>query len=142
MLITRSGSSAPKSGQPALPGPEVRRHMDVGHVQYANGPGTRRAAPAQSTRRSRNAFTSYSPAYARQPAPTAPTPSTPLTIDVGRTVRSHNQKATSETCCHTGRMSDAPSTLKERLRSDLTDCDQGSRQGQVRHDPDGTHRDH
>jgi uncharacterized protein len=39
---------------------------------------------------------------------------------VGRTVRSHNQKATSETCCHTGRMSDAPSTLKERLRSDLT----------------------
>ncbi len=25
-------------------------------------------------------------------------------------------------CCHTGRMSDAPSTLKERLRSDLTNA--------------------
>ena len=30
------------------------------------------------------------------------------------------QKATSETCCKTGRMSDAPSSLKERLRTDLT----------------------
>jgi hypothetical protein len=33
-----------------------------------------------STRRSRKALTSYNPAYARQPAPIAPTPSRPLTI--------------------------------------------------------------
>ena len=31
---------------------------------------------------------------------------------MGRTVRSQKQKATSETCCNTGRMSDVPSTLQ------------------------------
>ena len=40
--------------------------------------------------------------------------------DAEQAVGRHNQKATSAGCCHTGRMSDAPSTLKERLRSDLT----------------------
>src|SRR4029450_12376180 len=73
-----------------------------------------------STRRSRKALTSYNPAYARQPAPTAPTPSRPLTIALVTGFVVTSSKATSETCCQTGRMSDAPSTLKERLRSDLT----------------------
>ena len=73
-----------------------------------------------STRRSRNALTSYNPAYARQPAPTAPTPSRPLTIALVARFAATSSKATSQTCCETGRMSDAPSTLKERLRSDLT----------------------
>jgi uncharacterized protein YqeY len=65
-------------------------------------------------------LTSYNPAYARQPAPTAPTPSRPLTIALVARFAATSSKATSQTCCETGRMSDAPSTLKERLRSDLT----------------------
>jgi uncharacterized protein len=106
-------------GQPALPGRRMRRHMEIGNVQNADGPRTRRQhwdiEPTQPERidlvqsRVRQAAGAHRPNAEQAPD------------DSGdRAAPRHNQKATSETCCHTGPMSVAPSTLKERLRSDLT----------------------
>jgi uncharacterized protein len=93
--------------------------MDIGNMQYANGPRTRRQHRHIHTPQPERVHLEQP--GVRQAASTDCAEAKHAFDDrVGRTVRSHNQKATSETCCHTGRMSDAPSTLKERLRSDLT----------------------
>ena len=109
-----------QGGQPALPGLAngVMWTSDMWSTRMGRAPG---GSTGTATRRSRKAFTSYSPAYAKQPA-RPPDAEQALDDRLGRTVHRHNQKATSESCCHTGRMSNAPSTLKERLRSDLTEA--------------------
>ena len=68
-------------------------------------------------------MTSYSPAYVRHPAPTAPIPSSvlPIEVIVSRVpdIKRRLQARAPDTL---DPMSDAPSSLKERLRSDLTEA--------------------
>ena len=74
-----------------------------------------------STRRSRKALTSYSPAYASAPRPTALTAARPFTSRGDRAPgRRHDEQATSAAAWQTGLMSDPATSLKERLRTDLT----------------------
>ena len=120
MLITRSGSRPPSVGHPALPGPRVRGHVQVGDVQHPDGPRPggqhRHLDPAQP-----EGVHLVQPGVRQAAGPTAPTPSTLLdTEQSAARVADIIEKATSGPACETGPCPTAPSTLKERLRSDLT----------------------
>ena len=83
-----------QSGQPALPGPRVRRHMDIGQMQYANGPRTRGQHrdihPTQSER-----IDLVQPGVRQAAGADRPDAEQAPDDGRGRTVRRHNQKATS-----------------------------------------------
>ncbi len=108
-----------KCGQPALAGSEVRRHMHVGDVQYPNGPRTGRQYwhihPTQPER-----VDLIQPRVRQAAGADRPDAQQAFDDRIVARFAATSGKATSETCCNTGRMPDAPSTLKERLRSDLT----------------------
>ena len=142
MLITRSGSSAASRETQRLPGRRAGRQVQVGDVQHPERLAPRPAAPAPSTRRSRKAFTSYSPAYASAARrPSAPAPPGPVGREAGRRRpedRRHEEKATSAGCLPDWIACPASTTpLKERLRADLTTAIKARDKVRVRHDPDG-----
>ena len=121
MLITRSGSSAPRvdSQRCRALAYGVMCTSDTCSTRMGRAPG---GSTGTVTRRSRNALTSYRPAYARQPAPTAPTPARPLTIDVVARFADIIRRLQARPAATLVPCLMQPSTLKERLRSDLTEA--------------------
>ena len=84
-----------QSGQPALPGRRMRRHMEIGNVQYANGPRTwrqdRDIDPTEPER-----IDLVQPRVRQAAGADRPNAEQAPDDGRGRAVPRHNQKATSE----------------------------------------------